>query len=289
MNTGVCGRPFLVAGVARRARVIQRDDWATSVEPDTRRLSADERRLLAEHWAEIGCMEHASVAAFARFSLELLALGAPAELVVASQSALGDEIAHARLAFGLASAYSERSIGPDTLPLDGALADSIDFVDTVRQAFLEMCVGETCAAVEARAAALEATDPAVREVLARIATDELRHAELGYRFVKWALDEATPAMRQSLVTALETALSERLSARRTPSMQKGVPGHGRLSDSELWNVQEAALKEVVLPCRAALFGQPGFLATTTFATKHGSVDSMQKPTSSRANSRSSFR
>jgi hypothetical protein len=54
-------------------------------------------------------MEHASVAAFARFTLDLLALGAPADLVQSAQQALGDEIAHAELCFGLAGATSVKN------------------------------------------------------------------------------------------------------------------------------------------------------------------------------------
>jgi hypothetical protein len=261
MNTGVCGRPFLVAGVARRAGVIPRDDWASSLDPDTGALCADDRALLAEHWAEIGSMEHASVAAFARFTLELLSLGAPADLVTASQRALADEIAHARLAFGLASAYAERPLGPGALRLDGALAESVDIVAIVRQTFVETCVGETCAAVEARAAALEASDPRVREVLERIAADELRHAELGYRFVKWSLDRASTVLRRTLVTALETALAERLGDNPAPSSRKGIPSHGLLADAELRRVRDAALTEVVLPCCAALFGSMSAVVT----------------------------
>jgi len=56
-------------------------------------------------------LEHASIAAFARFSLQLLSLGAPAGLIDDCTRALGDETAHARLCFQLASAYAGRAIG----------------------------------------------------------------------------------------------------------------------------------------------------------------------------------
>ena len=95
---GVCGRPFLVEGGARRAGGERRDDWrVTNVSPDVTALDQRARQSLATHWTRLGLMEHASVAAFARFVLELMAASAPAELVSAAQRALADEIEHARL------------------------------------------------------------------------------------------------------------------------------------------------------------------------------------------------
>ena len=67
-------------------------------------------------------MEHASVAAFARFTLHLMSLGAPAALVERSNAALADETLHAKLAFAIASGYAGRAIGPGPLAIDGAFA-----------------------------------------------------------------------------------------------------------------------------------------------------------------------
>jgi hypothetical protein len=67
-------------------------------------------------------LEHASVASFARFSLQLMAAGAPASLVEAAHRAALDEIEHARLTFRLASRYEGRALGPGPLPVDGSVA-----------------------------------------------------------------------------------------------------------------------------------------------------------------------
>jgi hypothetical protein len=212
---GSCGRPFLVAGSARLAPLCDvAGDWAYRTAPETTH-SPDARQKLAEHWAEMGRMEHASVAAFARFTLELLSLGAPAELVVASQQALGDEIEHARLCFGLASAYAGRALGPGALSVDGAL-EARSFETIVVTAIHEACIGETLAALEAEAELARATDPEVRRVLERIARDEARHAELGYRFLRWALDRAEPEQRRHFIAELDAALRAEL-ARKAAS------------------------------------------------------------------------
>lgn len=81
----VCGRPLLVDGRARVASVASAPSlspgtgWTSDVEP-SERVSARPSALatsLAAAWREDACMEHASVASFARFTLELLAFGAP--------------------------------------------------------------------------------------------------------------------------------------------------------------------------------------------------------------------
>ncbi|HEX6273287.1 MAG TPA: ferritin-like domain-containing protein [Polyangiaceae bacterium] len=251
---GTCGRPFLVAGEARTADALGAPlGWFRSLSPDIRQLSSAARARLVEHWTELARMEHASVAAFARFTLELVSLGAPAALVEASQRAMGDEIEHARLCFGLASAYAGREIGPGRLSVEGALDDR-SFETIVRTAILEACVGETLAAVEAEDAAERATDPEVRRVLARIAGDEARHAELGFRFLGWALGRAEPALRERLARALGDAVRSELAAcdalvtRRDDSLSM----HGMPSNSERRTVRELALREIVEPAARSL-------------------------------------
>jgi hypothetical protein len=181
----VCGRPFLVADLPRLPPVEARRDWSDALAPRVDHLSLGERAALARHWTKLGQMEHASIAAFARFSLQLLALGAPPDLVDACTQALADETAHAKLCFGIASAYAGRPIGPGPLDVSNSLelASLADIVDLV---ILEGCIGETSAALDALESAETAADPVIRDAYARIAADEQRHAELAFRFVRWA-------------------------------------------------------------------------------------------------------
>lgn len=204
-------------------------------------------------------MEHASVAAFARFALELLALGAPAELLAQTQRALGDEIHHAQLCFGLAARYAGRDIGPGGLPLSGAL-DARSPSVIIETAILEACVGETLAAAEAAAALDQTRDPAVRAVLARIAEDEARHAELGWSFLSWVLGRADEALRLQTLESLFGAIEGATQA-ATPELMsddEALPGsatlaeHGLLSEHERFNARRLALSEIVLPCARAL-------------------------------------
>ncbi len=118
------GRPFLVAGRERLAQVQETSAWSAEVQA-TAACPEKMRKAAAEFWTRVGLMEHASVAAFSRFSLQLMALGAPSDLLQKSHEAAADEIRHARDAFALASHYAGRPVGPGVLPMEGALADTI--------------------------------------------------------------------------------------------------------------------------------------------------------------------
>jgi hypothetical protein len=184
----VCdGRPFVVNGTARTAEIVARRDWAASL-PGR-----------GEDWARRGLDEHASIAAFAKFVLELLSVGAPADLVADAVVAMRDEVDHARLCFGLAG----DAIGPG--PLRTADLEVAGDLEAIAAATLvEGAIGETLAAVRAATEATTEEDPAVRRALRRIADDETRHAALAWRFVAWALQQ-DPQLRPVLARVLDGA------------------------------------------------------------------------------------
>ncbi|HKO92493.1 MAG TPA: ferritin-like domain-containing protein [Polyangiaceae bacterium] len=253
---GACGRPFLVAGVARLAGLRPGADWSGSVEldPAPGALTDAERAHAGAHWAHSALLEHASIAAFARFTLQLLQLGAPRELVQRSQQALLDETAHAELCFALAARYLPAPVEPGCLPLEGALAEQ-DLAQIAVLTFREGCVGETVAVLEASEAREQALDPQVQAALDRIAPDELRHAELAWRFVSWALqqDASVRPLLLDEVARLEAELRTPLLADETPEL----PVHGVLSARRRESVRRAALAEVVLPCARRVLRAPG--------------------------------
>ena len=115
-----------------------------------------------------------------------MALGAPAELLADCQQAAADEVEHARLAYGIASAFAGEPIGPGPLSLDGVSLDA-DPATVLREVVIEGCIGETIGAVEAAEAARTVADAGIAAACARIAEDELRHAALGWRTARWLL------------------------------------------------------------------------------------------------------
>lgn len=196
-----CGRPLLVGGAPVVAPPAPREDWARAPIAPPSALASE----LAAAWLADAALEHASVASFARFALELLAVGAPPELVVGAHRAALDEVEHARLAYGLASAFGGVAVGPGPLDVGGVVFRS-DLAALTASAVREGCVGETFAAIGARVACARCTDPATSEVLRTIADDELVHAELAFRFVAWAVRVGGPDVAAAALRAFEAGV-----------------------------------------------------------------------------------
>ena len=182
-----CGRPLLVDGAPRVARTTARSDWMASLDVDLGDFPE-----AARAWAEDGAVEHASIASFARLALELVALGAPPELVAAANAAALDEIEHAKICFALAARLGHTPSGPAPLSLAG-VSLAADLESLAVEAAAQSCVGETVAAlVLARAA--EQCAPSIAPLLAKMSEDELAHATLGWKLVAWACAER-PSLR----------------------------------------------------------------------------------------------
>ncbi|WP_437813236.1 ferritin-like domain-containing protein [Sorangium sp. So ce1078] len=246
------GRPLVVDGRPRAAQGAARDDWRAPAELDVASLSPEVREDAAAHYAAVAALEHASVASFARFSLQLLALGAPAALVGEAHRAALDEVEHARLAYGIASRLAGRALGPGPL-LEAATAPLGAGITEVVEALVEEgCVGETLGAAEGRELARIAGDRALSAALARIADDEERHAALSWRALSWMLATFGEPAR----AAAERAFS-RAAARYAVDPAPGPAAHealGVLPASALGALRREVLAEVVAPCRAALRG-----------------------------------
>jgi hypothetical protein len=253
-----CGRPFTVGGEARLAGVDTRSDWLTRTPP----LGLTEPRphlaaRIADEWLADARMEHASIASFARFGLELLGLGAPALLVEQAQRAALDEVAHARACFSLASRFAGRAVGPGALRVGGEmLAPTLP--EAAARAFAEGCVAETIAAWHAGAALDRARAADVRTALSKIADDEARHAELSWRFVAWALAQGgrsvADALREALACATD-ACPRRSNEREDSVTLDALHAAGRLSEFERAELTVSVLREVVEPCARALLAR----------------------------------
>lgn len=253
------GRPFFVEGKARMAGIVPCKGWQARILPELNELDSSTRQLLAELWARDAAAEHASIASFARFVMQLLEVGAPSDLVRAAQEAIRDEIDHAELCFGLASAYGAESKGPAPLPMDNALQSS-SLLAIVRATFVEGCVGETIAALSAKVALAKTKDPAVAKALATIAEDESRHAALAWRFVKWALQQ-NPDIRfmlQEALAELQHSGFESIFVRSWPSNvdREALANHGRLSPEEQKSLSREALRHVIAPSLQFLLEEP---------------------------------
>ncbi|APR86855.1 hypothetical protein A7982_12204 [Minicystis rosea] len=254
-DTVLCGvgRPFVVAGIARTAPSHARADWSAAQAPMIDDLDPATRAALAASWTREARFEHASVASFARLALELLAVGAPADLVRDAQRAMGDEIRHAELCFALASRYAGEAVGPGPIAMDGALGCT-SLAELAAATVREGCIGETVAALVAEEARDVARDPAVRAALDVIAADEAEHAAMAWRLVAWAHREGDAEVRAAIAAAFATAVEA-----PNDTLPEGIDSarfraHGRPLPADVRAVAASALSEVIRPSAAALLG-----------------------------------
>ena len=246
------GRPLVIAEHSRRASLVR---GVEAAEIDLARfadLPLALRRRLGQRWVEVAQAEHASIASFARFTIQLLAIAAPPELIRDALAAAADEVRHAEAALALASAFEGQALDWGPLDLAGALAEPLDLAALVHACVDEGCIGETLAALELRVAAGECEDRRLAELLVAIAEDELRHAELAWRFVKWALDRqpdlrAGVAERFAALT-IEAAEPESLDAHERERLRS----LGYLATDERRRVELAGIRALLRPCANAL-------------------------------------
>ena len=146
----------------------------------------------AAAWRSAANGEHASVAAFAAVALELLAHGAPMDLVRDVLVAATEELDHTARCLTHAG-------GGDPGRLDiAALTPGRSLRSIAVDAVRDGCIVETLGAVAARAAAEAATEPDVAATLTRLRDDEERHAVLSWRIVAWALKVGGPDVRSAV-------------------------------------------------------------------------------------------
>jgi hypothetical protein len=241
------------------AEPTERSDWEVDGEAlPPAALDAPTKAALARDWLNDACDEHASIAAFARFTLHLVSVGAPPGMIVASQRAALDEVEHARACFALARRYGGRAMGPAALSLDGAMPP-MTLADIAALTAEEGCVGETLGVLLAEEQLARTTDPCVRSLLvnANIVADEGRHAELAWAFVSWAIARGGDPVRRAVAAAIRRAVDTTLAMPIRSYGDVDVDAwraHGRLTCADAHAVAMRGVREIVEPCAKALLG-----------------------------------
>jgi hypothetical protein len=174
------------------------------------------------------------VAAFARLTLDLMALGAPAALIAgANQDAL-DELRHTELCFSLARALDGKNAGPGpfpeaqrarTLPRNRRLALAKLAVDSLVDGALNEGVSARVIAQLGR----QCPVPAIASLLREIAADEGRHAAHGWDVVRFCLDEGGAPVAHALLAAARVLPATMRSTLPKPAVggaweRWGIPG-----------------------------------------------------------------
>jgi len=237
---GFCGggRPLLDGAVPLLAEV---SIDGTVAAPDS------PARRAGEGWLRDALAEHASVPAFLRAARELEQVGAPAELVAACSAAAKDELRHARDCFAMASRLLGGRVRPHANPV--APPRRLDLPGLAVSVVLEGCIGETIGAAQARVAASRCADPQARAILAAIAEDEARHAELAWKTLAWMLREGGAAVIEQIRPLLARPQAADVGAEPEPSELAAL---GQLDTAARESIAKQTWAEVIEPVAASL-------------------------------------
>jgi len=232
------------------------DDWTEPrpLDPMRPECSPALAERLAGAWREDARMEHASVASFARVTLELMALGAPADLVEGAQRAGLDEIRHAQQCLAIARTYDGQDRRPGPFPMPEP--EPVDLVSVAVRALVEGGVAETGASLMAERAAASCRVPTIAACLRRIADEEAEHAALAWRTVAWALREGGERVASALrkeADALERALGN---TEPTGTASPELAEHGRLDAPVMARARRDAWQRIAGPLLRRLLAEP---------------------------------
>lgn len=185
------GRPYFDGGTQLQAPLVESGRGTTT---------AEQPRALA--WAKAGAGEHASVAAFSRLALQLLALGAPHELLRGVHQAALDELRHAEQCWALARGFGAKTLAAGAFPFPASVRTDMSLAELAAAAVRDGCLAETLGAHLAAAAAELAPEADVRAALRAIAVDEAQHAVLSFKIAAWAFRVGGAPVRAAVDAAL---------------------------------------------------------------------------------------
>ena len=155
--------------------------------------------------AQMAHLEGAAVHAFARTARELARHGAPEALIRRALVAMVDEVEHAELMAQLAVRAGAQ--------VPSALLESpqpMELFELCYDNLIEGCIREALGAAVMLFQAHSVRDPELARVFARIAGDELRHAELSFDIHRALAPRLLESERQRLRIAKHVAIIELL-------------------------------------------------------------------------------
>ena len=166
-------------------------------------LAPEVRAELARIWGERIPTEYRSITGFSTLSFDLIAAGAPVDLVAVCHRVCIDELRHTELAVRMVDLYGgERPPLPreiTSLPADQTVSA---MAQACRSAIALACLGETFACSELAMLRERAVDPVVKGVLTVFLADEIVHARIGWAYLAHAMKTADARTRGHVAQVL---------------------------------------------------------------------------------------
>ena len=253
----VIGRPLMQNGSATVASVRlaeqEKNPWSQRFlefqKPiEIQNLSKEQREVAGTFYLTTALYEHASIASFQKFSLDLMRFGAPPHLLDLAQQATRDEIRHAQLAFSIAEEILEKTVQPSQLDYTPILCS--DIKELARTTLQEGAIGETLAVLLAGEQLRVTKDPHIKAFLQTVVEDESKHAELAWETLRWCLEQDS-SVREILEEAIRKG--PQISISHYPEaaiLEMGLPDR-----ETLHQLLQRGFERVILPSIQSLLQQ----------------------------------
>ncbi len=228
--------------------------WADTTAAE---LSPAERSRLAETWTRRSAAEYLAVSTFAVLAIDLVAAGAPADVLSLCMRAGIDEVRHAELCLRMIEIYSGKRLQPP--PGMSSLPDDPErpkLHQALANTLLVSCVSETYATTVLTATRDLTKDPVAHAVLTSIYSDEVMHARLGWSYLRYALERggqgAIDAAAAMVPVALRGVANVVERERPIGVVTDKVRDHGLMTPAEERVIYSACVREVLVPGFEAL-------------------------------------
>jgi hypothetical protein len=220
-------------------------------------LSPAERTRLAETWTRRSAAEYLAVSTFAVLAIDLVAAGAPADVLSLCMRAGIDEVRHAELCLRMIEIYGGKRVMPP--PGMSSLPDDPErpkLHQALANTMLVSCVSETYATTVLTATRDLTTDPVAHAVLTSIYSDEVMHARLGWSYLRYGLERggqgAIDAAAAMVPIALRGVANVVERERPVGEVTEAVRGHGLMTPAEERVIYSSCVREVLVPGFEAL-------------------------------------
>jgi hypothetical protein len=220
-------------------------------------LTDAERARLAETWRRRAAAEYLAITTFAVLAIDLVAAGAPADVVSHCVRSQLDEIRHAELAIRMHEIYGGKRIQPpagmSNLPDDRKMPK---LHQAAANTLLVSCVSETYATTVLTATRDITTDPVALAVLTSIYSDEVMHARMGWSYLRYAIEKGGDGVIKAAAAMVPVALRgvANVIERERPigEVTEAIRKHGLMTAAEERVIYSGCVREVLVPGFEAL-------------------------------------
>ena len=246
----VHGRPYMQEDNVIVAQLEQRPGlWKAPMQAIVH-PNQEEREIAGQFYLAAAQAEHASIASFNRFALELISFGAPPNLIQRAQEAAIDEIRHAQSAFSIANSLLEQQPQPANMPMDVQLATNIQ--DLASAVLEEAAIQETLAVLLAAEQRKIVQSPDIKRFLDDVIRDESRHAELAFETLRWCIEVGGEEIRSLIAQRIQQPI--KISTQNYP--KQAIAALGLPNQEALQRMVQRGISEVIIPALLSVITTP---------------------------------